>query len=157
MSQVIQGSLNATDLRFGIVVSRFNDFITKPLLDGAIEGITSNGGDEDNITVVWVPGAFEIPLAAQTLATSGNVDVVVALGAVIRGETPHFDYVCQGVTYGVTQVSLNTDIPVAFGVLTTDNIEQARARISPLSNKGKEAVVAIIETVNALRMVKANG
>ena len=157
MSQVIQGSLNATDLRFGIVVSRFNDFITERLLDGAIEGVTTNGGDENNITVVWVPGAFEIPLAAQTLAASGNYDVVVALGAVIRGETPHFDYVCQGVTHGVTQVSLNTGVPVAFGVLTTDNIEQARARISPLSNKGKEAVVAIIETVNALRMVNANG
>ncbi len=157
MSQVIQGSLNAADLRFGIVVSRFNDFITERLLDGAIEGVTTNGGDENNITVVWVPGAFEIPLAAQTLAASGNYDVVVALGAVIRGETPHFDYVCQGVTHGVTQVSLNTGVPVAFGVLTTDNIEQARARISPLSNKGKEAVVAIIETVNALRMVNANG
>ena len=154
MSQVIQGSLNANGLRFGIVVSRFNDNITERLLQGALDAISSHDGDANNAIVVWVPGAFEIPIAAQALATSGKVDVVVALGAVIRGDTPHFDYVCQGVTHGVTQVSLSTGMPVAFGVLTTDTVEQARARISPLNNKGKEAVMAAIETLNAIRMVQ---
>ena len=155
MAKAIEGQINAKGLRFGIVVSRFNDFITQRLLDGALEGIDAHGGNSDDVTVVWVPGAFEIPIAAQALAQSERVDAVLALGAVIRGETPHFDYVSSSVTDGVTKVALDAAIPVAFGVLTTDTVEQALERVSPSGNKGREAAEAAIETVNALRMVRA--
>jgi len=151
----IEGQINAQGLRFGIVVSRFNDFITQRLLDGALQAIEAHGGNTDDVTVVWVPGAFEIPIAAQALAQSNNVDAVLALGAVIRGETPHFDYVASSVTDGVTRVALDASIPVGFGVLTTDTVEQALERVSPSGNKGTEAAVAAIETINALRSVRA--
>ena len=155
MVKPIEGPIDAQGLRFGIVVSRFNDFITQRLLDGALQGIEAHGGNTDDVTVVWVPGAFEIPVAAQALAQRDHVDAVLALGAIIRGETPHFDYVASSVTEGVTRVALDASIPVGFGVLTTDTVEQALERVGPSGNKGTEAAVAAIETVNALRLVRA--
>ena len=152
MGKVFEGHLNAAGLRFGIVVSRFNEFITGKLLAGAQDAIRRHGGDEAQVDVAWVPGAFEIPLAAQKLATGGRYDAVICLGAVIRGSTAHFDYVAGEATKGVAQAMMQTGTPIAFGILTTDTIEQAIERAgTKAGNKGFEASVTAIEMANLMR------
>jgi 6,7-dimethyl-8-ribityllumazine synthase len=152
MGKVFEGHLSATGLRFGIVVSRFNEFITGKLLAGAQDAIRRHGGDEAQVDVAWVPGAFEIPLAAQKLATGGRYDAVICLGAVIRGSTPHFDYVAGEATKGVAHAMLQTGTPIAFGILTTDTIEQAIERAgTKAGNKGFEAAATAIEMANLMR------
>src|SRR5690625_3628544 len=154
MGKVIRGSLVGTDLKIAIVVSRFNDFITNNLLTGAFETLKRHGVEEDNIDVVWVPGAFEIPLVTQKLAKQDHYDALITLGAVIRGSTPHFDYVCGEVAKGVSSTSLQSEKPVIFGVLTTDTIEQALERAGTKSgNKGAEAAIAAIEMANIIREI----
>ncbi|HOB21238.1 MAG: 6,7-dimethyl-8-ribityllumazine synthase [Firmicutes bacterium] len=149
---VKEGKLLAEGLRFGIVVGRFNEFISSKLLGGALDALRRHGADTKEIQVAWVPGAFEIPLAAKKMAQSGKFDAVICLGAVIRGSTPHFDYVASEVAKGVAQVALTTDVPTIFGVLTTDSIEQAVERAgTKAGNKGAEAAVSAIEMANLLR------
>lgn len=151
MPKVIGGKLLAGSYRFAIVISRFNEFIGSRLLAGALDAIERHGGQEENVTVCWTPGAFEIPLVAKRLAESGQYDAVICLGAVIRGSTPHFDYVASEVSKGVAQVSLQTGVPVIFGVLTTDTIEQAVERAgTKAGNKGVEAAIAAIEMADLL-------
>jgi 6,7-dimethyl-8-ribityllumazine synthase len=152
MPRFYEGQLDAKGLKFGIIVSRFNSFISERLLEGALDALVRHGADDSEIHVARVPGAFEIPLAAKKMAGSGKYDAIIALGAVIRGSTPHFDYVSSEVTKGVAAVSLESGIPVAFGVLTTDSIEQAIERAgTKAGNKGFEAAVTAIETVNLMR------
>jgi 6,7-dimethyl-8-ribityllumazine synthase len=147
-----EGKLVATNLRMAVVVARFNSFITDRLLDGALAAITRHGGDAEAVAVVGVPGAFELPLAVQRLARSGRYDAIVALGAVIRGATPHFDYVCSAAAKGLADISLETGIPVGFGVLTTDSVDQAIERAgSKAGNKGEEATLTAIEMANLLK------
>jgi len=151
MLQVIEGQLSAKGKSFALIVSRFNDFISERLQNGAIDALKRNGADESDITIVKVPGAFEIPLIAQKMASSNKYDAIIAIGAVIRGSTSHYDYVCAEVSKGIASVSLNTGIPVLFGVLTTDTIEQAIERAgSKAGNKGFEAAMAAIEMVKIL-------
>ena len=147
----LEGELDASGLRFGIIVSRFNDLITNKLLDGAIDSLTRHGASESDIEVARVPGSFEIPIVAQRMAKSGDYDAVLALGAVIRGETPHFEYVSNEATKGIAKATLDTDIPISFGVLTTDTTEQAidRAGVKQ-GNKGSEAAESAIEMANLL-------
>ena len=146
MANIIEGDQNARGLRFGLVVSRFNDFITSNLLTGSLDVFSQCGIDEADLKVLKVPGAFELPQAARKLCSTGNFDAVICLGAVIRGETSHFDYICAEVSRGVGQVGLEFNIPVLFGVLTTENLEQAVARSgSGSSNKGRETALAAIE------------
>ena len=152
--KIIEGALNAKGMRFSIVVSRFNDFINAKLLDGALDALSRHGADDDNISIVRVPGSFEIPLVAQKLANSGNFDAIICLGAVIRGATPHFEYISAEVTKGIAKVTLDSGIPVSFGILTTDNIEQAIERAGTKSgNKGWDAALAAVEMVNLLKAV----
>jgi 6,7-dimethyl-8-ribityllumazine synthase len=154
MPEFIEGSLEAKGFRFGLIVSRFNSFICERLLEGALDTLTRHGADDAQLSVVRVPGAFEIPLVAQKMAASGKYDAVIALGAVIRGGTPHFDYVCAEVSKGVASVSLDSGVPVAFGVLTTDSVEQAIERAgTKAGNKGAEAAMSAIEMVNLLGSV----
>jgi 6,7-dimethyl-8-ribityllumazine synthase len=154
MTKIIEGQQDAQGLKIGVVVSRFNGFVTDKLLDGALDGFTSHGGSEGDLTVVRVPGAFEIPIVAEKLARGGNFDALVCLGAVIRGDTPHFDYVCDAVTRGLGDIVLTHKIPVGFGVLTTDNVQQALDRAgSKDANKGYEALLVAVEMVNVLRQV----
>jgi len=149
-----EGKLLAEGLRFGIIVSRFNDFICDRLLGGALDALKRSGGDEQKIDIFKVPGAFEIPLLTKKVAGSGKYDAVICLGAVIRGATPHFDYVANEVSKGVASVSLETGVPVAFGVLTTDTLEQAIERAgSKAGNKGWDAAVAAIEMANLIRQI----
>lgn len=151
MPKVIEGNLNAKGKKFAIISTRFNEFITSKLLDGALDAIKRHGGDADGTTVVWVPGAVEIPLVAQKLATSGKYNAVIALGCVIRGATAHFDYVCGEAAKGIGQVTLQTGVPVMFGVLTTENIEQAIERAgTKAGNKGFEVAVGAIEMANLM-------
>ena len=146
MVDIIEGDQRAKGLRFGIVVSRFNDFITSNLLVGTLEGFKESGVDKADLKILKVPGAFEIPQAAKKLCSTGSVDAVVCLGAVIRGETSHFDYICAEASRGIGQVGLEFNIPVLFGVLTTENLEQAIARSgSGSSNKGRETALAAVE------------
>ncbi len=153
--KVYEGKLLAQGLRFGIVISRFNDFICDRLLGGALDALKRSGGSEEQIDVFKVPGAFEIPLLAKQVAISGRYDAVICLGAVIRGATPHFDYVASEVSKGIASVSLETSIPIAFGVLTTDTLEQAIERAgSKAGNKGWDAAMAAIEMVNLIRQVQ---
>lgn len=148
---VIEGMLSGRDRRFGIVVGRFNEFIGGKLLDGALDALRRNEVAADNITTAWCPGAFEIPLVAKRLASTGQFDAVICLGAVIRGSTPHFDYVAGEAAKGIAQVSLETGVPIAFGVLTTDTIEQAIERAgAKAGNKGFEAAMTAIEMANLL-------
>jgi 6,7-dimethyl-8-ribityllumazine synthase len=155
MPNFMEGNLDATGLRFGIIVGRFNSFIGERLLEGALDALVRHGADDGQIDVARVPGAFEIPLAAKKLAESGKYDALICLGAVIRGSTPHFDYVASEVSKGVASVSLETGVPVAFGVLTTDSIEQAIERAgTKAGNKGFEAAVTAIETANLLKRLK---
>ena len=154
MTRVIEGILTAKGVKFGIVVSRFNDFINKRLLDGALDALSRHGADDENISIVKVPGSFEIPLMAQKLAGSGKYDAVICLGTVIRGATPHFEYISAEVTKGIAKVTLDSGIPVSFGILTTDNIEQAIERAGSKSgNKGWDAAMSAIEMVNVLKIV----
>ena len=149
---VVQGGMIAKDLRVGIVASRFNDFIVDSLVSGAVDALVRHGVRERDITLVRVPGAWEMPLAVQRMAGRRRFDVIVALGAVIRGATPHFDYVASECAKGIAQAGLAGDIPVAFGVLTTDNIEQAIERAgTKAGNKGAEAAMSAIEMANLLR------
>ncbi|MPQ48762.1 6,7-dimethyl-8-ribityllumazine synthase [Marinifilum sp. N1E240] len=148
----IEGKLIAEGLKFGIVAGRFNEFIGSKLLGGALDAINRHGASEDDVDVAWVPGAFEIPLVAKKMVKSGKYDAVICLGAVIKGSTPHFDYVSSEVTKGVASVSLDTEVPVIFGVLTTDSIEQAIERAgTKAGNKGFEAAVSAIEMANLLK------
>jgi 6,7-dimethyl-8-ribityllumazine synthase len=149
-----QGKLIASGLKFGIVIGRFNEFISSKLLGGVIDGLLRHGAEEADIEVTWVPGAFEIPLAAQKMANSRKFNAVICVGAVIRGSTPHFDYVSNEVSKGIAKVSLDTGIPVVFGVLTTDTIEQAIERAgTKAGNKGYEAAVTAIEMANLLKVL----
>ena len=146
MVEIIEGDQSAKGLRFGVIVSRFNDFITSNLLVGTLEGFKESGVDKADLKILKVPGAFEIPQAAKKLCSTGSIDAVVCLGAVIRGETSHFDYICAEVSRGIGQVGLEFNIPVLFGVLTTENLEQAIARSgSGSSNKGRETALAAVE------------
>src|SRR5512139_1237947 len=152
MPRVTQGDLTAKGLKFGIVAARFNDFITSRLLDGAIDALQRHGVADGDIEVVKVPGSYEIPLAAKMLAQSKKYNVIICLGAVIRGATPHFEYVSAEVSKGVASVSLETEVPVAFGVLTTDTIEQAIERAgTKAGNKGWDAAMSAIEMVDLFR------
>lgn len=155
--KVLEGKLTAEGLRVGIVAARFNEFITNKLVSGAIDALTRHGASEDNLTMAWVPGAFEIPLVAQKMAGSGKFDAVICLGAVIRGSTPHFDYVSNEVTKGVAHVGLQTGVPTVFGVLTTDTIEQAIERAgTKAGNKGFDAAMTAIEMSNLLKNWEPN-
>lgn len=148
-----EGKLVAEGLKFGIVAARFNEFITGKLVGGALDALRRHGASENDIEIAWVPGAYEIPLVALKMAESKKYDAVICLGAVIRGATPHFDFVSAEVSKGVAQVGLQTKIPVAFGVLTTDTIEQAIERAgTKAGNKGFDAAITAIETVNLLKM-----
>jgi 6,7-dimethyl-8-ribityllumazine synthase len=152
MGKVFEGDLTAAGLRFGIVVARFNEFITGKLLGGAQDAIRRHGGDQASVDVAWVPGAYEIPLVARKLAASRRYDAVICLGAVIRGATPHFDYVAAEASKGVAHAMLETDTPIAFGILTTDTIEQAIERAgSKAGNKGFDAAVTAIEMANLIK------
>jgi 6,7-dimethyl-8-ribityllumazine synthase len=152
MVKTYEGNLIAKGLKFGIVVGRFNEFISSRLLSGAIDALSRHGANEEDVEVAWVPGAFEIPLVAGKMAKGGKYDAVICLGAVIRGSTPHFDYVASEVSKGIAKVSLDTDLPVIFGVITTDSIEQAIERAGTKSgNKGWDAAVSAIETANLIK------
>jgi 6,7-dimethyl-8-ribityllumazine synthase len=151
----IEGQLIAQDLKIGIVVGRFNDFIGSRLLDGAVDALVRHGMEESDIDVAWVPGAYEIPLVAKTMAASGKYDAVVTLGAVIRGATSHYDHVCGEVSKGVASASDSTGVPVMFGVLTVDTIEQAIERAgTKAGNKGGEVAVGAIEMANLMKKLK---
>ena len=153
--QVLEGKLVAPEgMKVGIVASRFNEIIVNKLLGGALDGLVRHGVEEENITAAWVPGAFEIPVAASKMAQSGKYDAVICVGAVIRGDTSHYDYVCNEVSKGVAQVRLATGIPVLFGVVTTENIEQAIARAgSKAGNKGYDCALSAVEMVNLMRQM----
>jgi len=154
MPKIIQGDLTAKGLKFGIVAARFNDFITSRLLDGAIDALQRHGAVDSDIVVLKVPGAYEIPLAAKMLAKSNKLNAIICLGAVIRGATPHFEYVSAEVSKGVASVSMEAGLPVIFGVLTTDTIEQAIERAGTKSgNKGWDAALAAIEMANVMKQM----
>ncbi|MFL1672266.1 6,7-dimethyl-8-ribityllumazine synthase [Paenibacillus thiaminolyticus] len=155
MPHVFEGHLVSEGLKYGIVAGRFNEFIVSKLLSGALDALKRHGVKDDEISVAWVPGAFEIPLIAQKMAESGKYDAVITLGAVIRGSTPHFDYVCSETAKGVAQVNMKTGVPTVFGVLTTDSIEQAIERAgTKAGNKGWEAAATAIEMANLTNQLK---
>ena len=150
----LEGKLVATDMKVGIVAGRFNEFITSKLVGGAMDGLLRHDVKDEDVDIAWVPGAFEIPLVASKMAKSGKYDAVICLGAVIRGDTTHYDYVCNEVSKGIATVSLESGIPVIFGVLTTENIEQAIARAgSKGGNKGYDCALGAVEMVNLLRTI----
>jgi 6,7-dimethyl-8-ribityllumazine synthase len=154
--KIYEGQLVAEGLKFGIVAARFNEFIVSKLLDGALDALRRHNAEEENIEVAWVPGAFEIPLAARKMAESGKYDAVICLGAVIRGSTSHYDYVCSEVSKGIATVGLQSGVPVMFGVLTTENIEQAVERAgAKAGNKGFDCAMGAIETANLLAQLGA--
>lgn len=154
MYKTFEGNLKGKDLRIGIVVGRFNEFISSKLLSGCLDALIRHEVRKEDIQIAWTPGAFEIPLVAQKFANSNRFDAVISLGAVIRGVTPHFDYVCAEVSKGIAQVGLDTGIPVIFGVLTTNNLEQAIERAgSKAGNKGWEAGIAALEMVDLLKKI----
>lgn len=151
---IFEGNLISEGLKYGIIVGRFNEFITGKLLSGAIDGLKRHGAKEDEIDIVWVPGAFEVPLISKKLAKSKKYDGIICLGTVIRGTTSHYDYVCQEVSKGVASVSLESEVPVIFGVLTTDTIEQAIERAgTKAGNKGYDAAVTAIEMANLIKRI----
>jgi 6,7-dimethyl-8-ribityllumazine synthase len=153
--KTFEGMLLGDGLKFGIVVARFNDFITHKLLDGAQDALLRHGVNEDDIEVTWVPGSFEIPLVAQKLANTKRYDSVICLGAVIRGGTPHFEYVASEVTKGIAQVGLNTGLPIIYGVITADTLEQAIERAgTKQGNEGSKAAITAIEMVNLLNSIE---
>ena len=150
----LEGKLVATDMKVGIVAGRFNEFITSKLVGGAMDGLLRHDVKDEDVDIAWVPGAFEIPLVASKMAKSGKYDAVICLGAVIRGDTTHYDYVCNEVSKGIATVSLESGIPVMFGVLTTENIEQAIARVgSKGGNNGYDCALGAVEMVNLLRTI----
>lgn len=153
--QVLEGKVVAKEgMKVGIVASRFNEIIVNKLLGGAVDGLVRHGVDEDNITAAWVPGAFEIPVTALKMAQSGKYDAVICVGAVIRGDTTHYDYVCNEVSKGIAEAGMRTGIPVLFGVLTTENIEQAISRAgSKGGNKGYDCALSAIEMVNVMEQI----
>jgi 6,7-dimethyl-8-ribityllumazine synthase len=154
MVTIFEGNLNAKDIRFALVASRFNDFIGEKLIDGALDALIRHGAKEEDIGIFKVPGSFEIPLTAKKLAKTGNFDAVICLGVVIRGATPHFEYISAEVSKGIALTSLETETPISFGILTTDNIEQAIERAgSKGGNKGWDAAVSAIEMVNLIRKI----
>lgn len=154
--RTFEGKLVSKDIRIGIVAARFNEFITSKLVGGALDALKRHDVNEDSVDIAWVPGAFEIPLIASKMAKSGKYDAVICLGAVIRGSTSHYDYVCSEVSKGIAQVSLASDIPVMFGVLTTENIEQAIERAgSKAGNKGFDCAVGAIEMVNLIHEIES--
>lgn len=154
MANVIEGFVSAKGLKFGIVVARFNEFITSKLLGGALDTLHRHEGNDDDIDVAWVPGAFEIPVVAKKMAESGKYDAVICLGAVIRGSTSHYDYVCNEVSKGVAQVGMQTGVPTIFGVITTENIEQAIERAgTKAGNKGVDGAMAAMEMANLLKKI----
>lgn len=156
MPKIVEGELKAGDARFAIVSSRFNEFVTDRLLEGAVETLRSHGAADDAITVYRVPGAFEIPVVAERVAMEGEFDAIICVGAVIRGETPHFEYISAEVTRGIGEVALTHEIPVTFGLITADKVEHAVQRAGgDAGNKGAEAALAAIETVQVLRQVGA--
>ncbi len=154
MSKRLEGMLQGKGLKFGVVVSRFNEFFTGKLLEGARDALLRHGVEEDDIEIAWTPGSFEIPLVAQTLAKSKKYDAVICLAAVIRGGTPHFDYIAAEVTKGIAKVGLDTGLPVIYGVITTDTLEQAIERSgTKAGNRGLDAAVSAIEMANLLRAI----
>ncbi len=154
--KIFEGNFISKDIKIGIVAARFNEFITSKLLSGALDGLKRHDVSENDIDIAWVPGAFEIPLIASKMAKSGKYDAVICLGAVIRGSTTHYDYVCSEVSKGIANISLNSDIPVMFGVLTTENIEQAIERAgTKAGNKGFDCAISAIEMVNLIRKIEA--
>ena len=155
MPRILEGKISAEGFRFAIVASRFNDFISSRLVEGATDALKRHGVNEEKVSLVKVPGSFEIPVTAKKLVKSGNYDAVICLGAVIRGATPHFDYVAAEVSKGIANVALESEIPVTFGVLTTDNLEQAIERAgSKVGNKGWDAALAAMEMVNLFEELK---
>ena len=151
----LEGKLVANDMKIGIVAARFNEFIVSKLIGGAMDGLTRHDIPEDNITLAWVPGAFEIPVVAKKMAESGKYDAVICLGTVIRGATSHYDYVCNEVSKGVAQVGLQAGVPVMFGILTTENIEQAIERAgTKAGNKGYDCAVSAIEMINLIKEIE---
>ena len=154
--KTLEGKLVASGIRVGIVAARFNEFITSKLLSGAMDGLVRHAVREEDVHVAWVPGAFEIPLIASKMAKSGKYDAIICLGAVIRGSTSHYDYVCSEVSKGIAAVGLDSGIPVLFGVLTTENIEQAIERAgTKAGNKGYDCALSAIEMVNLIRQIEA--
>lgn len=157
MAKVIEGTLSAEGLKVGIVVARFNEFISSKLLSGAMDALVRHGAREEDVTIAWVPGAFEIPLIAKKMAKTMRYDCVICLGCIIRGATPHFDFVAAEASKGIAQTALDVECPVAFGVLTTDSIEQAIERAgTKAGNKGWEAALAAIEMVNLTRALEVD-
>ena len=147
--KIIEGNLVAKDLKIGIVAGRFNEFIVSKLLGGALDGLKRHGVDEENIDVAWVPGAFELPLIAKKMVNTEKYDAVICLGAVIKGSTPHFDYVCMGATQGITELNATGDIPVIYGLITTNTMEQAEDRAGgKLGNKGDECAITAIKMID---------
>ena len=154
--KIFEGSLISKEIKIGVVAARFNEFITAKLLSGAMDGLLRHGVREEDVHVAWVPGAFEIPLIASKMAKSGRYDAVICLGAVIRGATSHYDYVCNEASKGIAAVSLETGVPVMFGVLTTENIEQAIERAgTKAGNKGYDCALGAVEMVNLIRALEA--
>tara|TARA_B100001013_G_C24485114_1_gene392852 strand:+ start:177 stop:671 length:495 start_codon:yes stop_codon:yes gene_type:complete len=152
---VVRGDLGSVDIEVGIVVAHYSEYVTNKLLEGAITGLKDHGISDDSITVVWVPGSFELPVMAQTMLEIDNYDLIVCLGAVIRGETPHFEYVSQAAAMGISRVGLDYGVPVIFGVLTTDNQDQAMERSGGnLGNKGRESAIAGLEMASAIRQLQ---
>ena len=152
--RIFEGKFDGKGVKIGIVVGRFNEFITSKLVGGALDVLKRNDVSEENIDIAWVPGAFEIPLITKKLANTGKYDAIITLGAVIKGSTPHFDYVCAEVSKGVAQISLQTDLPVIFGVLTTNNIEEAIERAgTKAGNKGADAAFSAIEMINLIKEI----
>ena len=152
--RTFEGKFNGENIKIAIVAGRFNEFITSKLVGGALDVLKRNDVSEENIDIAWVPGAFEIPLITKKLANTGKYDAIIALGAVIKGSTPHFDYVCAEVSKGVAQISLQTDLPVIFGVLTTNNIDEAIERAgTKAGNKGADAAFSAIEMINLIKEI----
>ena len=152
--RTFEGKFNGKGVKIGIVAGRFNEFITSKLVGGALDVLKRNDVSEENIDIAWVPGAFEIPLITKKLVNTGKYDAIITLGAVIKGSTPHFDYVCAEVSKGVAQISLQTDLPVIFGVLTTNNIEEAIERAgTKAGNKGADAAFSAIEMINLIKEI----
>ncbi len=156
--KVIKGNFAADGIRFSIVCSRFNEFVTQQLLDGAVDTLLRHGAVEKDIKIIWVPGAFEVPYAAKKLADQGGSDAVICLGAVVRGDTPHFDYIASESAKGIAQASLSSGIPVIYGIITADTMEQAVERSgSKAGNKGREGAMTAMEMVNLYRELDKNG
>jgi len=155
MVKTMEGNLIAKGKKFGIIASRFNDFITKELVDGCLDTLARHGANSEELVVTWVPGAFEIPVIAQRLAKSKSYDAIICLGTVIRGSTPHFEYIAQEAAKGIAKVSLDTGLPVIFGIITADTIEQAVERAGTKEgNKGRDAALSAIEMVDLLTQIK---